>query len=132
MKQPRIVVTIGRNVDSIRISPRCGCNDLELADADTRQDSPNAVQQRHAAEFRQRARCIGDDDDFSHARLLPARRMCVSRILDAHLSMSTAVAEKPGTQTKLHQLEQLKQFTKVVADTGDFSTMATFKPQDAT
>lgn len=30
------------------------------------------------------------------------------------------------------QLEQLKQFTKVVADTGDFSTIKDFKPQDAT
>ncbi len=30
------------------------------------------------------------------------------------------------------QLEQLKQFTKVVADTGDFSTIKEFKPQDAT
>ncbi len=30
------------------------------------------------------------------------------------------------------QLEQLKQFTKVVADTGDFSSIKEFKPQDAT
>ena len=30
------------------------------------------------------------------------------------------------------QLEQLKQFTKVVADTGDFESMRDFKPQDAT
>ena len=30
------------------------------------------------------------------------------------------------------QLEQLKQFTKVVADTGDFSSIKDFKPQDAT
>ncbi|MGI8437369.1 MAG: transaldolase [Chthoniobacterales bacterium] len=34
--------------------------------------------------------------------------------------------------TKLNQLEQLKQFTKVVADTGDFETIRDFKPQDAT
>lgn len=33
------------------------------------------------------------------------------------------------TQT---QLEQLKQFTTVVADTGDFQTMSAFRPQDAT
>jgi transaldolase len=32
----------------------------------------------------------------------------------------------------LSQLEQLKQFTKVVADTGDFESMREFKPQDAT
>ena len=31
-----------------------------------------------------------------------------------------------------NQLEQLKQFTKVVADTGDFSSIKEFKPQDAT
>ena len=30
------------------------------------------------------------------------------------------------------QLEQLKKFTKVVADTGDFESMREFKPQDAT
>ena len=36
------------------------------------------------------------------------------------------------TETKLNQLEQLKQFTKVVADTGDFETIREFKPQDAT
>jgi transaldolase len=44
--------------------------------------------------------------------------------------MSTAVAEKKST--KLNQLEQLKKFTKVVADTADFETMREFKPQDAT
>lgn len=31
-----------------------------------------------------------------------------------------------------NQLEQLKQFTKVVADTGDFSSIKAFTPQDAT
>ena len=30
------------------------------------------------------------------------------------------------------QLDQLKQFSKVVADTGDFGTIQAFKPQDAT
>ncbi len=32
----------------------------------------------------------------------------------------------------LNQLDQLKQFTTVVADTGDFESMKTYKPQDAT
>ncbi len=32
----------------------------------------------------------------------------------------------------MNQLESLKQFTTVVADTGDFKQMAVFKPQDAT
>src|SRR5205807_6900133 len=42
----------------------------------------------------------------------------------------TAVADQP--QTKTSQLDQLKRFTKVVADTGDFESMREFKPQDAT
>src|SRR3954471_12948296 len=43
----------------------------------------------------------------------------------------SAIAE-PEVQTGLNQLEQLKRFTKVVADTGDFETIREFKPQDAT
>src|SRR5437667_1729697 len=46
--------------------------------------------------------------------------------------MSTAVAEEKETQTKLNQLEQLKKFTKIVADTADFESVKQFKPQDAT
>lgn len=47
--------------------------------------------------------------------------------------MSTiAEAQKPGTQAALSQLDQLKKFTKVVADTGDFATLKEFAPQDAT
>src|SRR6266404_4056742 len=46
--------------------------------------------------------------------------------------MSTAIAEEKQTDTKLNQLEQLKKFTKVVADTADFESMKEFKPQDAT
>src|SRR5213594_775698 len=44
--------------------------------------------------------------------------------------MSTAVAEEK--ETKLSQLDQLKKFTKVVADTADFESIKDFKPQDAT
>jgi len=44
----------------------------------------------------------------------------------------TAELEKPGAKTTLNQLEQLKQFTKVVADTGDFATLKEYEPQDAT
>jgi transaldolase len=40
--------------------------------------------------------------------------------------MSTATLEKAS------QLDQLKQFTKVVADTGDFESMRAYKPYDAT
>src|SRR5213083_1291384 len=46
--------------------------------------------------------------------------------------MTTATAEQEKTGTKVSQLEQLKKFTKVVADTGDFESMRDFKPQDAT
>src|SRR5438445_10337605 len=47
--------------------------------------------------------------------------------------MSTAIEEqKQKTGTQLNQLEQLKKFTKVVADTADFESIKDFKPQDAT
>src|SRR5438477_4472682 len=46
--------------------------------------------------------------------------------------MSTAVAEQKKAETKPNQLEQLKKFTKVVADTADFESIKDFKPQDAT
>jgi transaldolase len=47
--------------------------------------------------------------------------------------MST-IAELEKTETKqgLNQLDQLKRFTKVVADTGDFATLKEYAPQDAT
>src|ERR1700731_5222633 len=44
--------------------------------------------------------------------------------------MSTAVADEK--KTKLRQPEQLKKFTVVVADTGDFESIREFKPRDAT
>ena len=47
--------------------------------------------------------------------------------------MSIAIEEpKQQTGTQLNQLEQLKKFTKIVADTADFESMKAFKPQDAT
>lgn len=46
--------------------------------------------------------------------------------------MSTNVVEEKRTKTKLNQLEQLKKFTKVVADTADFESIKEFQPQDAT
>ena len=46
--------------------------------------------------------------------------------------MTTATVEKKETGTELNQLEQLKKFTVVVADTGDFETIREFKPRDAT
>src|SRR6267378_2266112 len=46
--------------------------------------------------------------------------------------MTTATADQEKTGTKLSQLEQLKKFTIVVADTGDFQSIKEFKPRDAT
>ena len=46
--------------------------------------------------------------------------------------MNTAIAEEKKTQPKTNQLEQLKEFTKIVADTADFESVKQFKPQDAT
>lgn len=40
--------------------------------------------------------------------------------------------ETTGTRQTRSQLEQLKQFTRVVADTGDFATLKQYSPQDAT
>ena len=46
--------------------------------------------------------------------------------------MSTAIAAEKKAVEKLSQLDQLRKFTKVVADTGDFESIKDFKPQDAT
>src|SRR5436853_5116973 len=43
-----------------------------------------------------------------------------------------AEMEKTETRRAVSQLDQLKQFTKVVADTGDFATLKEYAPQDAT
>src|SRR5438552_8325971 len=43
-----------------------------------------------------------------------------------------AEIERPATKQALSQLDQLKKFTKVVADTGDFATLKDYAPQDAT
>jgi transaldolase len=43
-----------------------------------------------------------------------------------------APAAPAASDHKLSQLDQLKKFSKVVADTGDFGTIKAFTPQDAT
>ena len=45
---------------------------------------------------------------------------------------NTTTLDQKQTSRGLNQLEQLKQFTKVVADTGDFATLQQYAPQDAT
>ena len=46
--------------------------------------------------------------------------------------MSTVKCDKEKPDPKLNQLEQIKKYTKIVADTGDFETIREFKPEDAT
>jgi transaldolase len=43
-----------------------------------------------------------------------------------------AEVEKSGSSAQVSQLDQLKKFTKVVADTGDFEAFKQYTPQDAT
>src|SRR5438094_10462121 len=45
---------------------------------------------------------------------------------------ATTTIERPETKQALSELDQLKQVTKVVADTGDFATLKQYAPQDAT
>jgi transaldolase len=47
------------------------------------------------------------------------------------MSQATEIEQK-STERALNQLDQLKRFTKVVADTGDFATLKEYAPQDAT
>src|SRR5258708_9625369 len=50
------------------------------------------------------------------------------------LNVMSAIAEprEAQAQSTLSQLDQLKQFTRVVADTGDFASLKEYAPQDAT
>ncbi len=45
---------------------------------------------------------------------------------------ATATLNQPPVAKAVTQLDQLKQYTKVVADTGDFATLKQYAPQDAT
>src|SRR6267154_2366230 len=44
----------------------------------------------------------------------------------------TIELEKKNAAMAVNQLDQLKRFTRIVADTGDFSAIKEFAPQDAT
>jgi transaldolase len=46
--------------------------------------------------------------------------------------MSAVTTSQPSTESAVNQLDQLKKFTKVVADTGDFDSLKEFTPLDAT
>src|SRR5262245_19309930 len=49
-----------------------------------------------------------------------------------HIMSNTATLTQNEVAQTLNQLDTLKRFTKVVADTGDFATLKEFAPQDAT
>ena len=46
--------------------------------------------------------------------------------------MNQIAATEKGAARQVSQLEQLRRFTKIVADTGDYATLKEFSPQDAT
>ena len=46
--------------------------------------------------------------------------------------IQAATIEKSETKAGVNQLDQLKRFTRVVADTGDFATLKQYEPEDAT
>lgn len=46
--------------------------------------------------------------------------------------LDTAEVKSPGRPRELNQLDQLKQWTTVVADTGDFASLKEYAPRDAT
>ena len=45
---------------------------------------------------------------------------------------ASSISEQNSAMNQPNQLDQLKQFTTVVADTGDFLQISTYKPRDAT
>ena len=47
-------------------------------------------------------------------------------------ALNISITWNNNTDTDMNQLEQIKKFTKIVADTGDFESVREFKPQDAT
>jgi transaldolase len=47
-------------------------------------------------------------------------------------TLSTGISNKEKSGAKLNQLDQIKKFTTIVADTADFESIRQFKPQDAT
>src|ERR1700761_5448022 len=56
----------------------------------------------------------------------------IPRRFKSNNTMSTTAPSQTQSTTGVSQLDQLKKFTKVVADTGDFESLKEFTPQDAT
>ena len=64
--------------------------------------------------------------------LTNAARGYVSPLRTRFTLASQAIPAYPAPAMSATQLDQLKQFTTVVADTGDFESMKAYQPQDAT
>src|SRR5712671_4701955 len=76
---------------------------------------------------------LAEPQDSEVALLPPMGHVLLGKQLEQFTIMSpTAQLETPVAAPAVNQLDQLKQFTKVVADTGDFATLKEFAPQDAT
>jgi transaldolase len=56
----------------------------------------------------------------------------VSAITEEPKTLRTGISNRDGTGAKLNQLDQLKKFTTIVADTADLESIREFKPRDAT
>src|SRR4051794_11267341 len=61
-----------------------------------------------------------------------AQGRCIQRFTLGKPMTPTATLEGPQAAAGISQLEQLKKFTKVVADTGDFASIRKYQPRDAT
>jgi transaldolase len=58
--------------------------------------------------------------------------MKVESLIEEPKALSTGAGNVEGIGAKLSQLDQLKKFTTIVADTGDFESIREFEPTDAT
>jgi hypothetical protein len=63
--------------------------------------------------------------------VLPCAGLAVRSIIGSSL-LRTGARRHPGSVCTMNQLDQLKQYTTVVADTGNFLQMAQYAPRDAT
>ena len=64
--------------------------------------------------------------------LTNAARGYVSPLRTRFTLASHAIPAYPAPAKSATQLDQLKQFTTLVADTGDFESMKVYQPRDAT
>jgi transaldolase len=65
-------------------------------------------------------------------RIIPCRRPTATRDVTSRPVSPEPRPTHNHPENTMNQLDQLKQYTTVVADTGDFESMKVFRPQDAT